>query len=146
MRRLIYVYVVALVACVLLTAGHAATMAPGLSITMGTAISSMYSSTVLGSMYSTMLGSTVYSTVLSTIMISSDMPFKNALTVNQIILPIVASMILCFVELARSSYGSVPVKLERASKNLTSEVALLTILCLVFLFASLYYQARGLFW
>jgi hypothetical protein len=55
-------------------------------------------------------------------------------------------MVLCFVELARSAYGSVPEKLERASKNLTSEVALLTILCLVFLVVSLYYQARGLFW
>lgn len=145
MRRLIYVYVAACLACTLLAARHAAVVAPGLSITMGTAISSMYS-TVLGSMYSTMLGSTVYSTVLSTIMISSDMPFKNALAVNQIILPLLASLVLCFVELARSSYGTVPEKLERASKNLTSEVALLTILCLVFLVVSLYYQARGLFW
>lgn len=144
MRRLISVYVAALLVCIWLTAQHATTpLTPGFTI-MGTAISSVYS-TMLGSVYSTMLG-TVYSTVLSSTMISSDMPFKQALAYNQVILPLIASFILCFVELARSSYGSVSERLERMSKNLTAEVAMLTILCLVFLFVSLYYQMRGVFW
>jgi hypothetical protein len=111
---------------------------------MGTSISSVYS-VMLGSVYSTMLG-TVYSTVLSSTMISTDIPFKQALAINQVILPLIASFILSFVELARSSYGSIPDRLERMSQSLTAEVAMLTILCLVFLSVSFYYQMQGVFW
>lgn len=136
MRKLVCVYAAALLACILLTAVHGDALTPGLSITMGMTISAIYS---------TMLGS-ISTTLSSTMILTSEEPYRQALGINQIILPLIASVVLCFVELARSSYGSVPHRLERASENLMSEAALLAVLCLVFLIVAFYYQIMGVFW
>jgi hypothetical protein len=101
--------------------------------------------TTISAMYSTMLGS-VTTTISSTTIMASEEPFKHALTINQIILPLVASIVLCFAELARSSYGQVSKRIELASQNLMSEAALLTILCLTFLAITLYYCVQRVFW
>ncbi|MBO3803046.1 MAG: hypothetical protein JTT11_04110 [Candidatus Brockarchaeota archaeon] len=139
MKKLVVLYAVALLACALLATARGGPV-PGLSVTMGTTISAMYS-TMLGSVTTTISSSTISSTMLA-----SEEPFRRALSFNQVLLPIVASAVLCFAELARSSYGKVSERVELASRNLMSEAALLSVLCLTFVAITLYYCVRGVFW